>query len=114
MSREAYAARTGTAFAGTAKAKVDDGQELVGRLHEARQRLEEFSKESSRLSGELGAARKRCDELEAKCQADFGCSTAELPGLVADMKAVAEAKTAEAEVALGMREPEPEPEADQA
>lgn len=86
-----------------------EGQELVGRLNTARTRLEELSKESSRLSGELGAVKKRCEEVESKCQTEFGCSTAELPGVIEQMRQTADATLAEVEISLGLREaPAPE------
>lgn len=84
-----------------------DASELVNRLGRARAKCEEFLKEKSRLSGELDAANRRHDELEAKCKADFDCESVELPSLVEQMKTEAESKAVEAEVVLGLREVAP-------
>lgn len=81
-----------------------DAQDLGARLTAARAKHEELSRESSRVSGELDALKKRCGEVEVRCKAEFGCSSAELPLMVKQMREVAEAAVAGAEVGLGMKE----------
>lgn len=88
------------------KAVVNDSQDLMRRLEAARATHDELSKESSRIAGELDALKKRCAELEKRCKDEFGCSSAELPGVVKQMREVAEAAVVNAEVGLGMREAE--------
>ena len=84
-----------------------EASEMVDRLGKARARCEEFLEKKNRLSGELDAANRRRDELEAKCKADFDCDSAELPGLVEQMKTEVESKAVEVETRLGLREAVP-------
>jgi len=88
------------------KAAGSDSQDLMRRLEAARATHDELSKESSRIAGELDALKKRCAELEKRCKDEFECSAAELPGVVRQMREVAEAAVTNAEVGLGLRESE--------
>lgn len=50
-------------------------------MQTARQRCEEVSREKSRFSGELDAAKRRYEETEKKCKETFDCAPAELPAI---------------------------------
>lgn len=81
--------------------------DIVQRLNTARQRVEEVSRENSRLTGELDSQRKRLNEEAAKCQKDFNCQKKELPSLITSLKETAEKQMATAEYVLGLREDAP-------
>lgn len=74
----------------------------MDRLARARTRCDELLREKSRLSGELDAANRRCEELEKKCSEEFECGSAELPALIVQMREAAEKSVAEAESVLGL------------
>jgi predicted nuclease with TOPRIM domain len=88
------------------EARQADAQDQVRRLGEARARVDELTKERSRIAGELGAVQKRLEELEKKCQAEFECKVDELPALVAQMEDEAEKALSQAEQILGLVEQE--------
>lgn len=74
------------------------------RLQKAREKVEEFSREKSRLTGERGALQNQRQEFETKCQTDFTCKIDELPALVQQVKAEAETALVNSEIILGIRE----------
>jgi len=65
-----------------------------------RAKAEEMSREKSRITGELGALKKRLDEMEAKCRKDFDCGVEELPALITQFKAEAKKAISNAEAIL--------------
>ena len=83
-----------------------DSQQQLQRLQKARAKAEDFSREKSRLTGELGALQNQLKDLEAKCKADFECTIAELPEFISQLRTEAGTALANAEIILGMREGE--------
>lgn len=79
-------------------------QDQVDRLQVARQKAEEFSREKSRLLGELGALEKQKKDLEKKCTQEFGCDISGLPNMIKSFRSEAERALQNAEIALGLRE----------
>lgn len=73
-------------------------------MQKAREKVEEFSREKSRLTGEKGALQNQRQEFETKCQTDFTCTIDELPALVQQVKSEAETALCNSEVILGIRE----------
>jgi hypothetical protein len=74
------------------------------RLQKAREKVEEFSREKSRLTGERGALQNQRQDFETKCQKDFTCKIDELPALVQQVKEEAETALVNSEIILGIRE----------
>lgn len=74
------------------------------RLQKARDKAEELSREKSRLTGELGALQTQLRDLESRCQVDFACTIADLPGFITQLETEAETAQVNAEIILGMRD----------
>ena len=66
----------------------------------ARQRCETVSREKSRISGELDAARRRYEETERKCKETFDCAPSELPAIREQMTEEGRKLVEEAEAVL--------------
>lgn len=59
-----------------------------------------MSREKSRVSGELDAARRRYEETEKKCKETFDCTPAELPAIREQMTEEGRRLVEEAEAVL--------------
>ena len=80
--------------------------EQVKRLNIARQKVEEISREKSRLSGELDSLTKRLEELEVKTKEEYDCTIDQLPQLKADFDVHSEESLNKAETILGIKSEE--------
>lgn len=69
----------------------------MARLQKARNEVDRLSREQSRLQGNIDRQKQLMEELEAKCQKDFGCSIDELPDMIENLREEAEKKLKEAE-----------------
>jgi predicted nucleic acid-binding Zn-ribbon protein len=85
-------------------------QSLLKRVQTARQRCDEVSRQKSRVSGELDAARRRYAETEKKCKETFDCLPVELPEIREQMAAEGRRLVEEAEAILAGPAQEVEPE----
>lgn len=77
-----------------------DAQELLKRVQASRQRCEDFSRERSRITGELDAAKRQYEETEKKCKETFDCTPAELPAIREQMTEEGRRLVEEAEAIL--------------
>ena len=81
-------------------------EDQLQRLNQARKVTENFSKEKSRMAGELDSQRKRLSEEEEKCQTEFNCKIDELPSIIEQLQVESETALSNAEIILGLKEGE--------